>query len=151
MLWILRIEVLWTNFQFQIIYFTSKTNHFSEITGSNWLSKEELEAHLVENLNDVEYGQCVAALDRLLAQPFSYLAKDFIMLYRKEFQVQMDKYMITKPQLAEDGTHFVTTYGGFFVIRKFIFYFISDLQILFFIFLNICRMFEKKGQGWCYH
>lgn len=85
--------------------------NYSDLTGSQWLSKEELEALLVENINDIDYQNFIAALERLLSLPYSYKVKDFIMKYRQELLVQKNKYVVAKPETDANGTQYVTTYG----------------------------------------
>lgn len=51
--------------------------------------------------------------ERLAEHPYSYMAKDFIMLYRRELVVQNKRLLIAEPKIGEDGRQYVTTYGEF--------------------------------------
>lgn len=82
------------------------------MSGTQWLSKEELELVLVEEIAEIEYTNFVNAMSRLVALPYSYKTKEFIDKYRKPLMTQTNTYDILKPQYDEQGRMFVTTYGN---------------------------------------
>lgn len=83
------------------------------MSGSTWISKEDLENMLVETIADIEYSNFTAAMDRLASLPYSYRIADFIKKYRHSLMKESNKYEITQPQLDENGKFFVTIYGKF--------------------------------------
>lgn len=82
-----------------------------DLSGTQWLPKDDLELKLVEAIADIEYNNFVNAMDRLVALPYSYKSKDFVMAYRKPLMTQMNMYDVLKPQFDKQGRQFVTTYG----------------------------------------
>lgn len=84
---------------------------FSDLSGTQWLPKDDLELKLVEEIADIEYNNFVNAMDRLAALPYSYKSKEFIMSYRKPLMTQTNMYDVLQPQFDEQGRQFVTTYG----------------------------------------
>lgn len=80
--------------------------------GSTWITKDKLELMLVEKIMDREYGQFISALDRLIALPYAYRAKDFIDKYRKPLLQRMTTQTeIPEVQYDDKGRAFITTYG----------------------------------------
>ncbi|XP_068620083.1 small ribosomal subunit protein uS9m [Battus philenor] len=75
-----------------------------------WLTKEQLEQHLVEKLTDLEYENFKLVMERLVSLPYSYKYKDFIEKYRKTLMSQKFALEIPKPKYDEEGRAFVTTY-----------------------------------------
>lgn len=81
------------------------------LTGSQWVIKEQLELLLVETIKDLEYTNFVNAMDRLATHPYSYRFKDFIEKYRRPLLNQNITLEIPKPQIDQDGRSFITVYG----------------------------------------
>jgi small subunit ribosomal protein S9 len=81
------------------------------LSGTAWLSKDQLEVKLVENIRDIEYNNFVAAMTRLANAPFSYRSKEFIDQYRRPLMDQNITIDIPKPQVDQDGRNFITVYG----------------------------------------
>lgn len=75
------------------------------------MSKDDLEIILMEEIADIEYGNFLTALNRLVALPYSYKSKDFIDKYRKPLMTQSTTNEVLKPQYDVQGRMFVTTYG----------------------------------------
>lgn len=84
---------------------------FSDLSGTQWMSKDELEIILMEEIADIEYGNFLTALNRLVALPYSYKVKEFIEKYRKPLMAQTNTNEVLKPQHDVQGRQFVTTYG----------------------------------------
>ncbi|XP_026494376.2 small ribosomal subunit protein uS9m [Vanessa tameamea] len=80
------------------------------ITGSVWLTKDQLEQLLVETVTDLEYDNFKLAMDRLVSLPHSHIYKDFIEKFRKPLATQRFALEIPKPSYDENGNAFVTTY-----------------------------------------
>ncbi|KAK9511472.1 hypothetical protein O3M35_000120 [Rhynocoris fuscipes] len=79
-----------------------------DVTGSEWLSKQELENLIVEPLSDLEYKNFLSAGERLLSHSLSALAKDVITKYRKSLQEVTMSVEAPKPEYDETGRTFVT-------------------------------------------
>ena len=86
------------------------TSEKLELDSSTWVTKEELEQLLVENINELEYDNFKLVMDRLVALPYSYKYKEFIEKYRKPLSIQKFALEIPKPNYDENGRAFVTTY-----------------------------------------
>lgn len=85
---------------------------YSEMSGLAWITQERLELGLVEKIMPREYENFVKAMDRLVAHPYSYKAKDFIEKYRKPLLQQLSSQLeIPQVQYDEKGRSFITTYG----------------------------------------
>ncbi|XP_018801178.1 PREDICTED: 28S ribosomal protein S9, mitochondrial [Bactrocera latifrons] len=85
-------------------------NQKVDFTGFQWLTKDQLEAILVEKINDLEYTNFTNAMDRLVSLPFSYKSRDFINKFAKPLLNQTKQLEIPKPQFDAEGRQFVTTY-----------------------------------------
>lgn len=85
----------------------------SDLSGSQWLPKAELEKVLVETIEDIEYDNFVNAMTRLSSLPFSYRVKEFIYTYRKPLIADSTSNEIPKPNYDEQGRMVITTYGEF--------------------------------------
>lgn len=82
-----------------------------DLTGTQWISKDQLELRLVETIRENEYGNFVAAMIRLANHPYSYRHKEFIDKYCRPLMSQTTTTDIPKPQIDQDGRSFITTYG----------------------------------------
>lgn len=80
---------------------------------SEWLSKDELQNKIIEDITDRQYEDYVNMMNRLLAHPYSYHAKRFIMEYRKKLNLGIKGREIIEPKIGEDGRKYVTTYGNY--------------------------------------
>lgn len=81
-----------------------------DLTGFQWIPKEQLEKQLVEMIADIEYNNFVNAMDRLVAHPYSYKRKEFIYKFTKPLLDQSKQPEVPKPQIDEQGRQFITTY-----------------------------------------
>lgn len=81
---------------------------------STWLKKDNLQNQIIEDITDKHYENFVIMMDRLLAHPYSYHCKDFILKYRQPLQSQQREREITEPKIGEDGRKYVTSYGNFY-------------------------------------
>lgn len=84
---------------------------FSDLSGTQWMSKDELEIILMEEIADIEYNNFLNAMNRLVSMPYSYKIKEFIEKYRRLLMTQTSSNEVLKPQYDEQGRMFVTTYG----------------------------------------
>nr|XP_014098407.1 28S ribosomal protein S9, mitochondrial isoform X2 [Bactrocera oleae] len=85
-------------------------NQKVDFTGFQWLTKDQLEAILVEQINELEYTNFTNAMDRLVSLPFSYKSRDFINKFAKPLLDQTKQLEIPKPQFDAEGRQFVTIY-----------------------------------------
>lgn len=67
---------------------------------------------IIEEISDKQYEEFTATMDRLLAHPYSYKCKDFILNYRHVLRSQSEDRSIIEPKVGEDGRQYVTTYGN---------------------------------------
>lgn len=80
------------------------------LSGTEWILKEQLEDFLVEQIADLEYNNFVNAMDRLVNHSYSYRNKDFIEKFRKPLMDTSNTYNIPKPEYDESGRCYVTVY-----------------------------------------
>lgn len=71
---------------------------------------------IIEEISDKQYEEFIATMDRLLAHPYSYKCKDFILNYRHVLRSQSEDRSIIEPKVGEDGRQYVTTYGNYLPI-----------------------------------
>ena len=65
----------------------------------------------MESLNEEKYKNLIQAFERLLSHPYSKIAKDFLMEYRKEVK-SLSSQMQIPPLLVDDnGRHYMTARG----------------------------------------
>lgn len=89
---------------------TPDPNGSLDLNTSVWVSKEQLEQFLVENLNDVEYNDFKLVMERLSSLPYAYRHKEFIEKFRKPLGSQKFALEIPKPCYDDQGRAFITTY-----------------------------------------
>lgn len=88
------------------------SDHCRDLTGYQWLSKEELEKKLVETISDKEYDSFLNAIERLSVMPYSYKVKDFLLDYCVPLLRQLRASEVPTPLYDPDGRAYVTTYGN---------------------------------------
>lgn len=79
---------------------------------SDWLTKEQLEKRILEEIKDNQYDEFVAVMERLLQHPYSYECKEFIMQNRRDLVIKQKGREIIEPKIGEDGRKYVTTCGN---------------------------------------
>ncbi|KRX19919.1 putative myosin regulatory light chain [Trichinella nelsoni] len=62
--------------------FSSEEAHF-DTTGTEWISREQLQTMLSENVSEVQYERFLSAMNHLTDQSYSLREKDFIMKFRR--------------------------------------------------------------------
>lgn len=82
-----------------------------DLSGTQWLTKDQLENRLVETIREIEHGNFISAITRLANHPYSYRCRDFIDQYRRPLLNQTVTLEIPKPQVDQDGRSFITVYG----------------------------------------
>ncbi|XP_034533995.1 28S ribosomal protein S9, mitochondrial [Notolabrus celidotus] len=78
---------------------------------SRWLTKEELEALLVETISPQDYDRFIQLMERLLSLPYCATQEEFVMQYRRQLEVQSRKQMVPPLQRDERGVAFSTAEG----------------------------------------
>lgn len=78
---------------------------------SDWLTKEQLEERILEEIKDKQYEEFIAIMERLLQHPYSYETKEFIMKNRRNLVIKQRGREVIEPKIGEDGRKYVTTYG----------------------------------------
>lgn len=82
------------------------------LDASVWLSKEQLQIKIIEDITDKQYEDFVAMMNRLLQHPYSHHCKEFIMQYRQSLKIQQKDREIVEAKIGEDGRKYVTSYGN---------------------------------------
>ncbi|XP_071445385.1 small ribosomal subunit protein uS9m isoform X2 [Hetaerina americana] len=82
--------------------YPSKENEL-DLSGSEWIAKEDLEKFLVETISDREYENFVKAMERLVCHPYASRIKDHVFKFRKLLMSQTKTEDIPKPEVREDG------------------------------------------------
>ncbi|XP_037812338.1 28S ribosomal protein S9, mitochondrial [Lucilia sericata] len=85
-------------------------NQKVDLTGFNWVTKEQMELDLVEKISDIEFNSFITAMERLVSHPYSYKCKEFIDKYTKPLMDKSSQLEIPKPQIDEQGRQYITTY-----------------------------------------
>lgn len=86
--------------------------HCRKLDSSVWLTKEELQNVIIEDISDRQYDNFVTLMDRLAIHPYSYECKDYIFKYRKLLRNENKGRTIVEPKIGKDGRRYVTTYGN---------------------------------------
>lgn len=89
---------------------TADINQTLELSSNIWVTKDQLEKIIVENILDIEYENFIKLMERLIALPFSYRYKEFVEKYRKPLAAQRFALEIPKPSFDENGRAFITTH-----------------------------------------
>lgn len=79
------------------------------LTGSEWLKKEDLQNSLVETLSEGEYENFVQIMERLADHTYSAAIKDFILKHRKPLMESSMSFEPAEPQVDVDGRKFIFT------------------------------------------
>jgi len=78
---------------------------------TRWMTKEELTKMFFEEIKDTQLNELVEALERLLENPFSYKAKEFIFKFRKPIAAVQSVENPVEPQYDENGRAIVEYTG----------------------------------------
>ena len=86
------------------------------MAGSRWKTKEEVEAMFFETLKPAMYDELMAALNRLIEQPFSYKHREFIFQFRDVSEAVTSEIDVAEPRVDEDGKTFVEFFGMLIIL-----------------------------------
>ncbi|XP_028998980.1 28S ribosomal protein S9, mitochondrial [Betta splendens] len=78
---------------------------------SRWLTKEELEALLVETISTHDYNHFIHLMERLLSLHYSAIEEEFILCYRRQLESQSRKQMVPPLERDEQGVAFSASEG----------------------------------------
>ncbi|XP_054915103.1 28S ribosomal protein S9, mitochondrial-like isoform X4 [Poeciliopsis prolifica] len=78
---------------------------------SRWLTKEELEAVLVETISSQDYDHYIQLMERLVAMPCSNLEQQFVMSHRQQLEAQSMHQAVPPLQKDDAGVDFSTAEG----------------------------------------
>lgn len=82
------------------------------LSTTRWANLEELKKMLIEDIKAQEHADLLMAFERLLEQPFSYKARDFIFKYRKPVGNVVDSTTnIIQPEYDSEGRGYVEFLG----------------------------------------
>ncbi|KAM9247807.1 small ribosomal subunit protein uS9m isoform 3-T4 [Leptosomus discolor] len=89
----------------------------SNLAGSRWLTKIELEEMLLEKLSDgdsccLQYSRFIQLLEKLAALPCGDIEEKYIQKFSKEVPVQLQKVVIEPLKYDERGVAFSTSTGS---------------------------------------
>ncbi|KAM4559923.1 small ribosomal subunit protein uS9m [Odontesthes bonariensis] len=78
---------------------------------SRWLTKEELEALLVETISAHDYNRFIQLMERLLSMPESSSEEQFVLHYRRQLEAQSSHQVVPPLQKDDKGVAFSTSDG----------------------------------------
>ncbi|KAI3366086.1 hypothetical protein L3Q82_009912, partial [Scortum barcoo] len=78
---------------------------------SRWLTKEELEALLVETISPHDYTRFIQLMERLLSMPYCATEEEFVLRYRRQLETQFRKQMVPPLERDDRGVAFSTADG----------------------------------------
>ncbi|XP_037552479.1 28S ribosomal protein S9, mitochondrial [Nematolebias whitei] len=78
---------------------------------SRWLTRDELEQELLENITPQSYDRFIQLMTRLLSLPYCSLEEKFIMQYRKQLEAQATQKVVPSLQKDNNGVVFSTAEG----------------------------------------
>ncbi|XP_076580265.1 small ribosomal subunit protein uS9m [Chaetodon auriga] len=81
------------------------------LSTSRWLTKEELEALLVETISTHDYDRFLQLMGRLLAMPHCATEEEFVLRYRQQLEGQSPKQMMPALERDDGGVAFSTAEG----------------------------------------
>ncbi|XP_075897717.1 small ribosomal subunit protein uS9m isoform X1 [Nelusetta ayraudi] len=90
--------------------FSNEVKNMS-LSSSRWLTKEELEALLVENVSLQDYEHFLQLMERLLATPYSAIQEEFVLHYRRQLESQSKKQAVPPLERDQAGVAFSTAQG----------------------------------------
>uniref|UniRef100_A0A672HX75 Small ribosomal subunit protein uS9m n=1 Tax=Salarias fasciatus TaxID=181472 RepID=A0A672HX75_SALFA len=99
---------------FHFLFYTGKQSYYSlmHVTArfsssspgmSRWLTKEELEAVLVEAISPHDYDRLIQLMERLLAAPYGAAEGEFVMRYRRQLEAQSAQQVAPALERDERG------------------------------------------------
>ncbi|XP_010741169.3 small ribosomal subunit protein uS9m isoform X1 [Larimichthys crocea] len=78
---------------------------------SRWLTKEELEALLVESISTHDYDHFIQLMERLLSIPYCATEEEFVLRYRQQLEAQSRKQTVPVLERDDQGVAFSTSDG----------------------------------------
>ncbi|XP_039998472.1 28S ribosomal protein S9, mitochondrial [Xiphias gladius] len=78
---------------------------------SRWLTKEEVEALLVETISTHDYNRFIQLMERLLSMPYCAAEEEFVLRYRRQLEAQSRKQMVPPLERDDRGVAFSTSDG----------------------------------------
>ncbi|XP_074483001.1 small ribosomal subunit protein uS9m [Sebastes fasciatus] len=78
---------------------------------SRWLTKEELEVLLVEDISIHDYNHFIQLMERLLSMPYCATEEDFVLRFRRQLEAQSRQQMVPLLERDDRGVAFSTSDG----------------------------------------
>ncbi|XP_069554333.1 small ribosomal subunit protein uS9m [Brachyistius frenatus] len=78
---------------------------------SRWLTKEELEALLVETISTRDYDRFTQLMERLLSMPCCATEEEFIQRYRRQLEAQSRQQTVPRLEKDDEGVAFSASDG----------------------------------------
>lgn len=66
---------------------------------------------IIEDVKDTNYAQYIKMMDRLVAHPYAYRAKEFVMKNRYVLPLLNERQPVLIPKIGDDGRSYATTYS----------------------------------------
>lgn len=86
----------------------------SNVDGTKWMTREQLQERLRENISEKAHGTFLLSISHLMQHPYAYEVEEFIKEYRTAItSTQTDFSFIVEPSMGEDGRSYVTMNGNF--------------------------------------
>ncbi|KAM9320017.1 small ribosomal subunit protein uS9m [Gastrophryne carolinensis] len=76
-----------------------------------WLTKEELERIIIEQVSDQDYQYFIQTMERLVSLPHSRTEEEYVRQYCRKLEIQTKKEMVKPLQYDEHGRAFSTAEG----------------------------------------
>lgn len=101
-----------SNFQDRMIrYSVNMEEKTMDLGGTCWLTKEQFENSILEQVKDHHYEFFVKSMERLVSHPNSSRVKEFVMPYRRKMVTQGTDDEIPKLMYTEEGIPYMTHDG----------------------------------------
>uniref|UniRef100_A0A3B4APW3 Uncharacterized protein n=1 Tax=Periophthalmus magnuspinnatus TaxID=409849 RepID=A0A3B4APW3_9GOBI len=89
----------------------NKDDQMIALGTSRWLTKDELEAQLVETVSTQDYGHLIQLMERLVSMPYSATEQEFVMRFRQQLDALAKNQIVPPLQRDEQGVAFSTAEG----------------------------------------
>jgi len=82
-----------------------------DLARSEWISKDQLQEIVLENIHDKDFQHFCVLMDRLAGHPLSHTLQEFIMKYRNQIHLQSNKLQIPEIEIDSNGRSFARAEG----------------------------------------
>jgi 28S ribosomal protein S9, putative (fragment) len=96
------------------------------LTGSKWMTRQELEYKLLEKISDQYWATLIYGLEKLAAHPYSNICQDFLMNFRRELKTESSRIEISPLTYTEDGRPYSKAQGKLYLMMLELFFFLEN-------------------------